>query len=181
MFASIDHEEREENVKTLLRDFLNNTYYKNKHFINTLRDVDLVIYLENNQNKAAVLTEVKRPKNKLEMITKENLNAKAMHELILYYLEERIDHKNNEIKYLIATNIYEWFIFDATLFEHLFYNNKKLVKNYEHWRDKQKTSGNTDFFYDEIAKPLLDELDSEISFVYFNLEDCKSLFEQSEK
>ncbi|MDP3148028.1 MAG: TaqI-like C-terminal specificity domain-containing protein [Ignavibacteria bacterium] len=181
LFASIDHEESEENVKTLLRDFLNGTYYKNKHFINTLRDVDLVIYLENNQNKAAVLTEVKRPKNKLEMITKENLNAKAMHELILYYLEERIDHKNNEIKYLIATNVYEWFIFDATLFEHLFYNNKKLVKDYEHWRDKQKTSGNTDFFYDEIAKPLLDELDSEISFVYFNLENYKSLFEQNEK
>lgn len=181
LFASIDHEEREENVKTLLRDFLNNTYYKNKHFINTLRDVDLVIYLENNQNKAAVLTEIKRPKNKLEMITKENLNAKAMHELILYYLEERINHKNNEIKYLIATNVYEWFIFDATLFEHLFYNNKKLVKDYEHWRDKQKTSGNTDFFYDEIAKPMLDELDSEISFVYFNLEDYKSLFERDEK
>lgn len=181
LFASIDHEEREENVKTLLRDFLNNTYYKNKHFINTLRDVDLVIYLENNQNKAAILTEVKRPKNKLEMISKANLNAKAMHELILYYLEERIEHKNNEIKYLIATNVYEWFIFDATLFEHLFYNNKKLVKDYEHWRDKQKTSGNTDFFYDEIAKPMLDGLDSEISFVYFNLEDYKSLFEQNEK
>ena len=48
LFESIDHEEREENVKTLLRDFLNETYYKNKHFINTLRDVDLVIYLENN-------------------------------------------------------------------------------------------------------------------------------------
>jgi len=181
LFASIDHEEREENVKTLLRDFLNGTYYHNKHFINTLRDVDLVIYLENNQNKAAVLTEVKRPKNKLEMITRENLNAKAMHELIRYYLEERIDHKNNEIKHLIATNIYEWFIFDAILFEQLFYNNKKLVKDYEHWRDKQKTSGNTDFFYDEIAKPLLDKLDSEISFVYFNLEDYKSLFEQNEK
>ncbi len=181
LFASIDHEEREENVKTVLRDFLNNTYYKNKHFINTLRDVDLVIYLENNQDKAAVLTEVKRPKNKLEMITKENLNAKAMHELIRYYLEERIDHKNNEIKYLIATNVYEWFIFDATLFEHLFYNNKKLVKDYEHWRDKQKTSGNTDFFYDEIAKSMLDGLDSEISFVYFNLQDYKTLFEQNDK
>lgn len=168
LFETIDHEEREENVKTILRDFLNNTYYQDKHFINTLRDIDLVIYLENNQNKAAVLAEVKRPKNKLEMITRDNLNAKAMHELILYYLEERIDYKNNDIKFLIATNIYEWFIFDATVFEHLFFKNKSLVKNYERWRDKQKTSGNTDLFYNEIAKPFLDELKSEIMYTYFD-------------
>lgn len=173
MFDTIDHDEREENTKTILRDFLNNIYYQNKHHINTLRDIDLVIFLENNQNKAAVLTEVKRPKNKSEMITKDNLNAKAMHELIRYYLEERIDFKNNDIKYLIATNIYEWFIFDAMLFENLFYKNKALVKDYESWRDKQKTSGNTDLFYNEISKPFLASLSSEVSFTYFNFNDYK--------
>jgi hypothetical protein len=36
---------------------------------------------------------------------------------VLYYLRERITHKNLEVKYLVATNINEWFIFDATLFE----------------------------------------------------------------
>ncbi|MCL4547030.1 MAG: BREX-1 system adenine-specific DNA-methyltransferase PglX [Bacteroidetes bacterium] len=181
LFEKIDHEEREENAKTILRDFLNDTYYKENHFINTLRDIDLVIYLENNQNKAAILAEVKRPKNKLEMITKDNLNAKAMHELILYYLEERIDYKNNDIKFLIATNIYEWFIFDATIFEHLFFKNKSLIKNYERWRDKQKTSGNTDLFYNEIAKPFLDELKSEIPFTYFDLNDYKKIFDKTDE
>jgi hypothetical protein len=171
LFNLIDIEEREENIKTLLRDFLNETYYKEKHFINTLRDIDLVIYLENNQDKAAVLAEVKRPANKAEMITTGNLNVKAMHELILYYLEERIDNKNNDIKFLIATNINEWFIFDAALFEHLFFKNKQLVKNYERWRNKQKTSPNTDLFYNEIAKPFLNELKTEFTFTYFNLYD----------
>jgi hypothetical protein len=180
LFERIDHEEREENAKTILRDFLNDTYYKEKHFINTLRDIDLVIYLENNQNKAAVLAEVKRPKNKLEMITKDNLNAKAMHELILYYLEERIDHKNNDIKFLIATNIYEWFIFDATVFEHIFFKNKSLVKNYERWRDKQKTSGNTDLFYNEIAKPFLDDLESEIQFTHIDLSEFKKVIKKND-
>ena len=42
----------------------------------------------------------------------------------LYYLRERIKHKNLEVKYLIATNINEWFIFDATLFDKLFAQNK---------------------------------------------------------
>ena len=49
-------------------------------------------------------------------------------ELVLYYLRERITHKNLEVKHLVATNINEWFIFDATLFDRLFVHNKNLVK-----------------------------------------------------
>lgn len=39
------------------------------------------------------------------MITTEKLNAKAFQELMLYYLEERITHKNLELKHLVITNI----------------------------------------------------------------------------
>jgi len=39
-----------------------------------------------------------------KMPTKENLNAKALQELILYYLRERISGKNIEVKHLIVTN-----------------------------------------------------------------------------
>lgn len=180
LFSKIDVEESEENSKTILRDFLNNIHYQDKHHINTLRDVDLVIFHENNQNKPAVLLEVKRPKNKTEMITKDNLNAKAMHELIRYFLEERIEFKNNELKYLIATNINEWFIFNAALFESLFFKNKALVKDYQSWRDKQKVSGNTDLFYNEIAKPFLASLQDEITFAYFNLENHKKLIKKDD-
>ncbi|MCV4785080.1 hypothetical protein OFM36_37175, partial [Escherichia coli] len=62
---------------------------------------------------AGVLFEVKRPLNTADMVSKANLNAKAMHELILYYLRERIEHKNNSITNLVITNIYEWYVFDA--------------------------------------------------------------------
>ena len=34
--------------------------------------------------------------------------------------------KNIEIKYLIATNINEWFIFDATMFDRLLHKTKTL-------------------------------------------------------
>lgn len=180
LFTKIDFEESEENSKTILRDFLNDIHFQDKHHINTLRDIDLVIYHENNQNKPAVLLEVKRPKNKPEMITKDNLNAKAMHELIRYFLEERIDFKNNEIKFLVVTNIKEWFIFDAALFESLFFKNKAFVKEYETWRDKQKVSGNTDLFYNEIAKPFLAALKDEIIFTYFNLEEHKKLIKKDD-
>lgn len=44
------------------------------------------------------------------MISNDNLNRKALQELLLYYLKERVNKKNNDIKYLIATNIHEFFI-----------------------------------------------------------------------
>ena len=110
--------ESEEFHKNLVSDFLKDTYYKNNHFINTKGRNDLVIH---NGNKAkstvGVIIEAKKPTNKAEMLTKEKINVKAFQELVLYYLRERITHKNLEIKYLVATNINEWFIFDSNVFE----------------------------------------------------------------
>jgi len=60
-----------------------------------------------------VILEVKKPSNKSEMLRRDKLNCKALQELLLYFLRERITEKNLEIKHLIATNIYEWFIFDG--------------------------------------------------------------------
>jgi adenine-specific DNA-methyltransferase len=72
----------------------------------------------------------KSPTNRTEMVTTEKLNVKAFQELVLYYLRERITQKNLEVKYLIITNINEWFIFDATTFDRLFAQNKNLVKQF---------------------------------------------------
>ncbi|MHB8853893.1 MAG: DUF7149 domain-containing protein [Ignavibacteriaceae bacterium] len=172
LLHNIDHEESEENVKNHLKEFLNDTYYKNKYLLNTKGNIDLAVYTDNKQeSKVGVLFEVKKPDNKTDMVSKANLNAKAMHQLILYYLEERIEAKNNDIRFLIATNIYEWFIFDASLFEDLFYKNKSFVKEYEKWKAKLKVKPNTDLFYNEIAKPFLDALDKHLTFTYFNFED----------
>lgn len=66
------------------------------------------------------MIEAKKPINKTEMITNKKLNAKAFQELVIYYLRERITHKNLQVKYFITTNINEWFIFDVMHFERLF-------------------------------------------------------------
>jgi adenine-specific DNA-methyltransferase len=118
-------------IKTLVSDFLKDTYYKQNHFINTKGRNDLVIHNGQNANSTVgVILEAKKPTNKAEMITTKKLNAKAFQELVLYYLRERITHKNLEVKHLVATNINEWFIFDATLFDRLFAQNKNLVKQF---------------------------------------------------
>ena len=62
------------------------------------------------------------------MPSKDNLNTKAVHELVLYYLRERITQKNLEVKHLIATDLHEWYVFNAQDFEKVFAKNKKLVK-----------------------------------------------------
>lgn len=129
LLDSINESESEEFHKNLVSDFLKKTYYDPNYFINTKGRNDLVIH---NDFKATstvgVIIEAKKPANKSEMVTKENLNAKAFHELMLYYLRERITLKNLELKHLIITNINEWFIFDAVAFERLFAQNKKNCK-----------------------------------------------------
>ena len=107
----LDESESEEHNKNDLGDFLKNTFYHPKFYINTKDRTDLVIHNgPDAKSFAGVLIEAKKPSNKTEMIQRDNLNAKAFHELILYYLRERITNHNLEIKHLVVTNIYEWYV-----------------------------------------------------------------------
>ena len=164
--------ESEEFHKNLVSDFLKDTYYKNNHFINTKGRNDLVIH---NGNKAkstvGVIIEAKKPTNKAEILTKVKINVKAFQELVLYYLRERITHKNLEIKYLVATNINEWFIFDSNVFEKQFAQNKGLVKQFNDFENGRLTGKTTDFFYKEIAEPFINGLKNDIEFTFFDIRE----------
>ena len=115
------------------------------------------------------------------MISTKKLNAKAFQELVLYYLRERITHKNIEVKYLVATNINEWFIFDATLFDRLFAQNKNFVKQFNDFEDGRLAGTKTDFFYKQIAEPFIDSITAEIEFTYFNLQDFQKPLRNTDK
>jgi adenine-specific DNA-methyltransferase len=172
---SESHNESEENFKGHLMDFLKNTYYTKNATSSTplvapKGKTDFVIHTNHEgSSPVAVLFEVKRPKNIAEMVTRQNLNTKAMHELMLYYLEERTTHHNNNITHLVITNIHEWFIFEANTFENLFYKNSPLLKDFKDWKDGKKVSKNKDLFYKEIAKPALTKLEEFPEFTYFDI------------
>lgn len=171
--------ESEEFHKNLVSDFLKKTYYDPNHFINTKGRNDLVIHNGQNANSTVgVIIEAKKPTNKSEMITTKKINSKAFQELVLYYLRERITHKNLEIKYLVATNINEWFIFDEHLFERLFAKNKAFVKQFENFEASKKT---TEVFYKEIAEPYIDSITSEIEFTHFNIQDYQNPLRNADK
>ncbi|MEO6232428.1 MAG: TaqI-like C-terminal specificity domain-containing protein [Ferruginibacter sp.] len=174
--------ESEEFHKNLVSDFLKDTYYKQSHFINTKGRNDLVIHNGQNANSTVgVIIEAKKTTNKSEMLTTEKLNTKAFQELVLYYLRERITQKNIEVKHLVATNINEWFIFNATLFDRLFAQNKNLVKQFIDFEAGRLADTKTDFFYKQIAEPFIAEIKAEIEFTYFNLQDYQKPLRNTDK
>ncbi len=147
--------ESEEFHKNLIADFLKKSYYA-AHAVNTKERNDLVIHEgKTSATPVAVILETKKPDNKSETPTAADLNRKALHELALYYLRERVTNKNLNIKHLIVTNTYEWFIFDANVFEKAFVESKAFVKQYEDFAAGRLTSSKTEFFYNSVAKPFI--------------------------
>ncbi len=189
----INDTESEEFHKNLVSDFLKKTYYEPNHFINTKGRNDLVIHNGNNASSSlGVIIEAKKPTNKTEMIKafaagdtpKQKLlkiNVKAFQELVLYYLRERITHKNLEVKYLIVTNINEWFIFDAALFDRLFAQHKNFVKQFSDFEGGRLADVKTDFFYKQIAEPFIADIQTEIEFTYFNLQEYQKPLRSTNK
>src|SRR5690606_18858915 len=156
--------ESEEFHKNLVSDFLKKTYYDPGHYINTKGRNDLVIH---NGDKAkspvGVIIEAKKPTNKAEMPQANvRLNSKAFQELVLYYLRERITHGNLEVRHLVISNMYEWYIIDATVFDRLFAQNKKLVRQFTEFESGRLADTKTDFFYKQIAEPAIAEVEAGI-------------------
>ncbi|GAA4453188.1 Eco57I restriction-modification methylase domain-containing protein [Nibrella saemangeumensis] len=173
LLSRIDENESEENVKGHLADFLKDTGFKPDYLIATKDHKDLVIHTGPEADSAVgVIFEVKRPKNLNDMPTPYQLNSRAMHELMLYYLRERVLDGSNDIRRLVITNIYEWYIFDAHDFERLFGVNTLLAKRFRQWQAGQTSSASTEHFYNEIARPYLRNLKNDtLPFTYFNLKE----------
>lgn len=165
----------EEKVKGDLMDLLKLTFYGQRYKVSPNGKIDCAIHLGNNiQDPVGVIFEVKMPGNVSEMITREDLNRKALQELLLYYLRERHSKKNIQLKQLVVTNIYEYFVFDAQEFERLFYSNKKLIKRFEQFNDGALTSEKTDFFYKEIAAEFIAKVLDQLTYTWFDIRKYKT-------
>ncbi|WP_419547601.1 DUF7149 domain-containing protein [Microcystis sp.] len=181
LLGSINETESEEFHKNLLADFLKHSYYSPQHFINTKGRNDLVIHNgKESRDSVGVILEVKKPSNKSEMLRRDKLNCKALQELLLYFLRERITEKNLEIKHLIATNIYEWFIFDGNIFERLFAQNQELVRQFNDFETGRLTGKTTDFFYKQIGEPFLNSILDSLTYTHFDLREYSQTIREDE-
>jgi len=167
-------------VKTILED----TFYKGNNKIAQVKGVntDLNIFEDNTtKSSPVILIEMKKPSEKGDMLSAKDLNRKALHELIFYYLTEFIDRDhNNSIRYLIATNGYDWYIFEETLFRKLFYNSKfvqeyRKVKPNEGKLYKETTAQ----FYEYVSKEIAAKhLTDDMSYLYFSLKGWDKMSQQ---
>lgn len=171
----------EEKQKGYLKDALRDVYYHD-HDIASHDNYDLIIRTgPKSKDPIAVLFEVKAPANTKEMVSRDSLAAKAMYELLLYYLRLRIDEGNNDLKYLVATNIYEWFVFDARQWEELLYKDSKLKKEYKDWAQGSKTSAKTELFYKEIAPKYIKKYEAELHYTWFDLREQEKTIRHADK
>ncbi|WP_245318673.1 DUF7149 domain-containing protein [Hymenobacter elongatus] len=173
MFRHLDPNKIERHGETHILDFLRSvsrpaeggTRYGNVH-----GKRDLVLHLgDTADSPVGVVLEVKGPKNPKEMLAPDDLNRKALHQLLLYYLEDRTDDKADDFRRLIITTGYEWYVFDATDFNRLFWKDKAFVKDFRDWKAGAKASSDTDFFYKSIAGRKLAALDGELRVAYVDL------------
>lgn len=144
-------------VRECLQPFLENIGFKgcveaqyHQKKANKNSTIDLV--LKSKDCDVEVIFEAKKPDNHNEMFSARNTTAKAMCEAILYYIRER-DNSNVDLKFIILTDFFNFYIFKAKEFEKLFYKNPRIKKIYD-----TKAKDNNQDFYQEIEKTLSSDL-----------------------
>ena len=166
---------KESVVESHVRDFLKEAFYKGEHYIGKKdeNNTDLCIFAENSEDSAAqVLIECKNPKkDNPEMISDDHLNRKALHEVITYYIDE-LSRGNYEVKYLIVTNGYDWYVFEALMIRELIATNE-LIKKYDSVKAPSMWKSKADTFYKEEVKPAVERVLDKLVYTGFSLDKAE--------
>ncbi|WQS42853.1 class I SAM-dependent DNA methyltransferase [Helicobacter pylori] len=160
-FLETNQQENENHHNDAFNDLLKGVF---KYRVKPTKKIDSAILNENNE--VEVIIEFKALKNPNEFIKKGDLNVKALHESLLYYLIERKEGNNN-LKRLILGTIKELYIIDANEFE-VFNKDKEIQKAFEDCHDKKGNDPRTKAFYDACQKRL-NELDRSLKYHHIPL------------
>ncbi|MGL2601132.1 class I SAM-dependent DNA methyltransferase [Helicobacter pylori] len=160
-FLETNQQENENHHNDAFNDLLKGVF---KYKVKPTKKIDSAILNEN--NKVEVIIEFKALKNPNEFVKGGDLNVKALHESLLYYLIERKEGNNN-LKRLILGTIKELYIIDANEFE-IFNKDKEIQKAFENCHDKKGNDPRTKAFYDACQKRL-NELDRSLKYHHIPL------------
>ena len=116
--------------------------------------------------RPSVIIEAKLP-NSNDMIVAQDLNKRAFHQAILYFMNERAIN-NKALFHIIISDFNNWFVFDAKDFDKLFWQDKQVKKIYETFISRIHQGDQTKDFYDDIAK-VLPNLTEAIACAHFNV------------
>ncbi|MGN8386290.1 DUF7149 domain-containing protein [Helicobacter pylori] len=160
-FLETNPQENENHQNDAFNDLLKGVF---KYKVKPTKRIDSAIL--NDNDKVEVIIEFKALKNPNEFIKKGDLNVKALHESLFYYLIER-KNGNNNLKHLILATIKELYIIDANEFE-VFNKDKEIQKAFEYCHDKKGNDPRTKAFYDACQKRL-NELDRSLKYHHIPL------------
>ncbi len=160
-FLETNPQENENHHNDAFNDLLKSVF---KYKVKPTKRIDSAIL--NDDDKVEVIIEFKALKNPNEFIKKGDLNVKALHESLFYYLIERKEGNNN-LKHLILATIKELYIIDANEFE-VFNKDKEIKKAFENCHDKKGNDPRTKAFYDACQKRL-NELDRSLKYHHISL------------
>ncbi|GAA8074223.1 class I SAM-dependent DNA methyltransferase [Helicobacter pylori] len=160
-FLETNPQENENHQNDAFNDLLKGVF---KYKVKPTKRIDSAIL--NDNDKVEVIIEFKALKNPNEFIKKGDLNVKALHESLLYYLIER-KNGNNNLKHLILATIKELYIIDANEFE-VFNKDKEIKKAFENCHDKKGNDTRTEAFYD-VCQKRLNELDRSLKYHHIPL------------
>ena len=177
--AKKDEEYHKNELQAFLKGIFNPAYS-----VHVDRPIDLAIFNGNDTTaKPAVIIEMKSPTNVAEMFSEQHPNTKAFQELVYYFLLEYVHLGNREIKYLVISNFDEYYFFDVKDFIRYFANKSKPVYDQFLKFVSKQTSGNkTSDFYNDIAKPAIDDFlgSCDFSVVHFSLEEAVKAVEKND-
>ncbi len=160
-FLETNQQENENHHNDAFNDLLKGVF---KYKVRPIKKIDSAILNENNE--VEVIIEFKALKNPNEFIKKGDLNVKALHESLLYYLIER-KNGNNNLKHLILATIKELYIIDANEFE-VFNKDKEIENAFKNCHDRKGNDTRTKAFYD-VCQKRLNELDHSLKYHYIPL------------
>ncbi len=160
-FLETNQQENENHHNDAFNDLLKGVF---KYKVKPTKRIDSAIL--NDNDKVEVIIEFKALKNPNEFIKKGDLNVKALHESLLYYLIERKEGNNN-LKHLILATIKELYIIDANEFE-VFNKDKEIEKAFKNCHDKKGNDTRTEAFYD-VCQKRLNELDHSLKYYHISL------------
>ncbi|WQS68700.1 class I SAM-dependent DNA methyltransferase [Helicobacter pylori] len=160
-FLETNPQENENHQNDAFNDLLKGVF---KYKVKPIKRIDSAIV--NDKDKVEVIIEFKALKNPNEFIKKGDLNVKALHESIFYYLIER-RKGNNNLKHLILATIKELYIIDANEFE-VFNKDKQIENAFENCYDRKGNDTSTKAFYD-VCQKRLNELDHSLKYHHISL------------
>jgi len=164
----------EESEKTFLTELLRGTFYS-KHRVEPKPyqgNISADLTIRSAHDNTLVLIESKSGTNTSEMVTEQNLLAKAFMEAVVYYGFEKDLLKNDHLKRVVITNSRYWFVFDAQDFRKATWDRKPVRDLFQQWRKGNLDSKNTAHLYQRL-KEILSEQDTVLEGVHFDLWDYR--------